>query len=249
MGRIMQYYKPKWVIIFGIIASIFTATNLPMFGYVLSKMVFTLMDTDDMEHFQQRRNRWIAGFGILVLIIGICTFIQKLIFGYGGENLTNKVRKKMYEAIIYKHIGWFDQKDRTSGVLTNMLIEDILNLNGLTTETISILIEAILGLVVSILICLRFDWRIALVSTALSPFMVAGGLFMSKLQFQSQEVEDNYRDSNALLSDVITNYRTVVSLGEKNVEYILKKYNNLLLTPNKKGIIRSHISGVLFGYS
>ena len=79
--------------------------------------------------------------------------------------------------------------------------------------------------------------------------MVIGGIFMSKLQFSQKESEDNYRDSNALLSDIIINYRTIISFGEKNVRFILSKYNKLLLGPNRRGILKAHISGIFFGYS
>ena len=104
-------------------------------------------------------------------------------FGIGGENLTLAVRKKLFEGILYKHIGWFDSKDKAPGVLTNMLSEDISTLNGLTTETISILSETFLGLLISCAICIYFEWRLGLICVALSPCMVLGGLFMSKLQF------------------------------------------------------------------
>ena len=62
-------------------------------------------------------------------------------------------------------------------------------------------------------------------------------------------MDDAYRESNALLSDIIMNYRTIISLGDKNVEFILERYHDLLLEPNKQGIKRAHFSGILFGYS
>lgn len=106
-----------------------------------------------------------------------------MFFGMGGENLTFAIRMKLFESIIFKHVGWFDNKGRAPGVLTNMLSEDIVQLNGLTTESVSVLLEALLGITVSCIICFIFDWRLALICSAVSPFMVAGGLFMSRLQF------------------------------------------------------------------
>ncbi len=71
-----------------------------------------------------------------------------------------------------------------------------------------------------------FDWRISLVSCALSPLVILGGIFMSKFNFKKDDgFDDEYRDSNALLSDIIINYKTVISFGEKNVEKILEKYS------------------------
>lgn len=45
------------------------------------------------------------------------------------------------------------------------------------------------------------------------------------------------------------NYRTVISFGEKNVDYLLSQFDKLLDEPNKKGIKNAHLSGFFFGYS
>jgi ATP-binding cassette subfamily B (MDR/TAP) protein 1 len=79
--------------------------------------------------------------------------------------------------------------------------------------------------------------------------MVFGGFFMSSFQWAQGKVDDAYAESNALLSDIIMNYRTVISLGEKNVEFMLEKYYGLLEGPNLQGIKKAHISGILYGYS
>jgi len=97
--------------------------------------------------------------------------------------LTLRLRIKLFDAFLRKHIGWFDNKDRAPGILTNILTEDISAVNGLTTEAIGIIVEAALGLAVSCLICFYFSWQLALVVTLISPFMVLGGLGMAKLQF------------------------------------------------------------------
>jgi ABC-type multidrug transport system fused ATPase/permease subunit len=107
------------------------------------------------------------------------------------------------------------------GVLTTIFAEDIQSLNGLTTETISAFTEAILGTVISCIICFRFDWRLALVATAISPFLIFGGYFSSKLQFGFDSSEDAHYASNALLGDIIMNHKTVISFGEKNVNYLI----------------------------
>jgi ABC-type multidrug transport system fused ATPase/permease subunit len=69
-----------------------------------------------------------------------------------------RLRIRLFEAILRKHIGWFDNKDRAAGVLTNIIIEDISSVNGLTTEAIGVMIEAFLGLAASCIICFCFSW-------------------------------------------------------------------------------------------
>ena len=112
-----------------------------------------------------------------------------------------------------KHVGWFDDKQRAPGILSNILTEDISCINGLTTEAIGIIIEAALGLTVSCAFCFYFSPQLAIVVCLLSPFMVLGGLGISKLQFNQKGVDDSYKAANALLSDIILNYRTVISFG------------------------------------
>ncbi len=79
---------------------------------------------------------------------------------------------------------------------------------------------------------------------------------MSRLQWKqknraegSDEENDPYKKSNALLSDIIMNYRTVIAFGEKNVTYLMKGFGELLSEPNKEGIKKAHIAGFFFGYS
>lgn len=181
--------------------------------------------------------------------IGITAFLQKLWFGRGGENLTFSLRVRLFEAILHKQIGWFDNKNRAPGILTNIITEDISAVNGLTTESVAIAVEAALGLFFSCMICMIFSLKLGIVVTLTSPFMVLGGLGMSKLQFNQKAVDDSYKQANALLNDLIMNYRTVISFGDKNVEFMLRRYNELLVVPHQTNIKRAHISGLFFGYS
>jgi len=79
--------------------------------------------------------------------------------------------------------------------------------------------------------------------------MVLGGLGMSKLQFNQKAVDDSYKQANALLNDLIINYRTVIGFGQKNVDFMLERYSMLLVVPHQTNIKRAHISGLFFGYS
>ncbi len=85
--------------------------------------------------------------------------------------------------MIHKSVGWYDDKTKSSGTLTNILISDIAALNGLTSESISVGIEAALGLFFSCALCFLFTWQVALCVLASCPLMVLGGLGMSRLQW------------------------------------------------------------------
>jgi ATP-binding cassette subfamily B (MDR/TAP) protein 1 len=156
------------------------------------------------------------------------------------------MRVMLFEGIIYKHVAWFDSKDKATGVLSNVLSEDITLLNGLSTESISIILESLFTIIIGIALSLYFSWRMALITLAMIPLVMLGGLISNKLTAKARGATsgvaeknidagqtDNYKESNALLSDLIMNYRTVISFGPKNIEYLMSKYNQLLLEPCK----------------
>ena len=89
----------------------------------------------------------------------------------------------LFEQILYKHIGWFDDKDRAPGILGNIIQEDITLLNGLTSETYAVALESIMGLIIASSLCLYFSWQVGLIAIVMSPMMVFGGFFMSSFQW------------------------------------------------------------------
>lgn len=60
---------------------------------------------------------------------------------------------------------------------------------------------------------------------------------------------DDYSKANALLSDVIINYRTVIGFGQKNIKSVITRFEHLLVEPSKKHIRNAHCGGFFFGYS
>jgi len=100
---------------------------------------------------------WLLDFDLILLL---CAFnsTERICLGVTGENLTFNVRKELVRGILYKQLSWFDREERAPGVLTNVLSEDISLLNGMTTETIAVMIEAFLGLVLGLLLALYFCW-------------------------------------------------------------------------------------------
>jgi len=257
MGRIMSYYSPKWLAFLGVLVSVVNSFGFPLWGLLYAKLLFIMM-APNSPTFEHDRGLYCGLFLLLCFFIGLCGFLQKYLFMYVGENLTFDVRNELYKGIIYKHLAWFDSKDRAPGILSNVLSEDIGALNGLTTEHLAILINAFLGLIIGVILAMLYTWQMGLVTLAMVPFVSLGGVMMSRLQWKQikpgQRTEkiaedDPYNKSNALLSDIIMNYRTVIGFGEKNVDYLLDKFDVLLDEPRKFGIKNAHVSGFYFGYS
>jgi ABC-type multidrug transport system fused ATPase/permease subunit len=244
-----------WMAFVSMIVSIINAFVYPLYGMIYAKLLFVFM-IPQLPTFEEDRNYWCGLFLLLIFCIGIFGFLQKYLFMYVGENLTFTVRNDLYKGIIYKNIAWFDNKDRAPGILSSVLSEDISALNGMTTEHFAILLEAALGLIIGMIISLCFTWKMGLIALSMVPFVFLGGIMTSRLVWKVKpgnkqdktKDDDPYNKSNALLSDIIMNYRTVIGFGDKNVDYLLAKFDALLEEPNRRTVRAAHLAGFYFGY-
>lgn len=76
---------------------------MPIFGGVMAKMLFVLMNVYDLEEMRTESNKWcglMLAFAFIALLTG---FGQKFSFGVIGENVTSNIRRTLYRKIITKH--------------------------------------------------------------------------------------------------------------------------------------------------
>jgi ABC-type multidrug transport system fused ATPase/permease subunit len=111
----------------------------------------------------------------------ITGFAQKFSFGVIGENVTLNIRKRLYKSIVSKHAGWFDDRSNAPGILTTTLSSDAQVINGVSTEGLGSILEAVSALITGITIGFIFSWKTALVCIGISPFMAVSGFMMAKL--------------------------------------------------------------------
>jgi len=243
------------------ITSALSAAAWPTLGWFIAKVYFTLLgltkDTGDFTWYLTL----LALYWLLVLFIGLLNGLEKLAYGVAGEHLTHNVRKELLKGIIYKQISWFDSEKKAPGVLTNVMAEDISALNGMTTETLSVVMQAFLSIGLSLAMAFWFEWRTACVALVCSPIIIGGAFGMARLSWGkkggsnadskslSKESMDEYAKANALLSDSVINYKTVISFGSVNTDFLIGRFEDFLRAPSEKKISNSHKAGLLFGYA
>jgi ATP-binding cassette subfamily B (MDR/TAP) protein 1 len=82
----------------------------------------------------------------------------KFLFGIIAENITINIRAKLYGTILQKHMGWFDEKENSAGVLVSVLASDVATLNGASSEAIGIMAEVTFSLLCGIIMGFYFFW-------------------------------------------------------------------------------------------
>lgn len=191
-------------------------------------------------------------------------WVAKFAFGRVGENITLKVRQKLYENILVKQIGWHDDSQNAAGIMSTLLAQDVQTLNSVSTEMLAVTMEAMSSMIGGIVIAFIFTWQVALVAIAIAPFMMIGGIIGAKIDAQTAGNEDvemigaekkkvdqaaktGANDPNLLANDAINNFRTVTGFGLNRG--IMQKYGDLLEPELNTGLKSAHCAGVIFGYS
>jgi hypothetical protein len=64
MSRIMSYYDPKYVAVLSFLISLINSAAFPIFGYILSKILFVMMDPTS-KTYTYDSNFWCGMFLIL----------------------------------------------------------------------------------------------------------------------------------------------------------------------------------------
>lgn len=165
---------------------------------------------------------------MLMLIVSFMSFFtgfsQKFSFGVIGENVTLKIRKQLYTSILAKHMGWFDDKENSPGVLSATMASDAQTINGVSAEGLAASMEAGCALLIGMVIGFYYNWEISLVCLGCVPFMVLGTVMNVKFQSgMSSDTDSAMKDANLLAGDSILNYRTVASFA--NEDQIIRDYS------------------------
>jgi len=153
------------------------------------------------------------------------------LFAVMGSKVTKLVRIDLFEAILYKQVSWFDREDRAPGIITSIMSGNVAELRGMTSETVVMVISVVFSLIFGILGGFFICWQQASISFIFSPVCMIGAYIGTRLNWKKQQgkekgdvVKDDYDTSNALLSDCILNYKTVISFGQDNVDQINEKF-------------------------
>lgn len=79
-------------------------------------------------------------------------------------------------------MGWYDDREHSSGVLTSAIAKDTAILNGISTESLGPLMEGGMAVVGGVITAFFFCWQQALACIIVAPVMVIGNLIAAKVQ-------------------------------------------------------------------
>src|SRR5450755_265693 len=196
MKRLLKYLRPySWQVAIALIAIVFKAAS-DVLGPYLTKVAIDkyLAKVHGAPSFL---DRWlslnpftgIAQIGVLcigLLVLGFfLDFLQTYFMQWAGQKVMFDLRREIFRHLQRMHIGFYDKNP--VGRLVTRVTTDVDALNDMFTSGVVSIFEDIFVLIGILAIMLNMNWRLALITFAVLPFIaIATKIFRDK-------VRDSYR--------------------------------------------------------
>ena len=123
-SKLLPYNKPLGAVAVAFIFASFTGLMAPMCGTLMMAVTFGMYVPDEVG-IKATVDPYTQGMFLLAILMFFFKTMQRLCFNLVGENMTIQIRKALYLSFLRKHIGWHDDKENASGVLSAMLAGDV----------------------------------------------------------------------------------------------------------------------------
>ena len=170
--RLLKRNKAEMLyIIIGGLASVAMASLMPVFAILFGKILGVLGYLD----INQAREESVY-YALLFLGLGIFASLAQLtqgwMFGISGENLTKRLRRDTFEAMLSQEIGWYDRQENNTGALCARLSTDAGKVQGATGARVGTVLQGVFSVIIAIFIGVYYQWKLGLVATLFFPIMV-----------------------------------------------------------------------------
>ncbi|XP_078320541.1 ATP-dependent translocase ABCB1-like isoform X1 [Crassostrea virginica] len=248
LGRILKMNAPEWpFILFGSLGAIINGGAQPAFAIIFSEILGTFALTSTSEQ-EDKMLMWT----LLMVGVGVVSFITYLTQGYcfsvSGENLTLRLRKSCFRALMRQDMEYFDDPKNSTGALTTRLATEAAEVQGASGAQLGTMLQNLANIGTGVIIGFVYGWQLTLVILAFIPIIgIAGVLQMKLLEGVSGQNKEALEESGKTATEAIENIRTVASLCQEDRMLVL--YKEQLDPPYKTALRKSHLTGIAFAAS
>lgn len=157
-----------------------------------------LLNNEDYIRFRDVDVKGINRIALIFLIAIVLTFLlnylQELLLNYTSQRIVFNIRQEIFSHIQSLSISYFDKNP--IGRLVTRVTNDTETLNEMYTSVLVNLFKDIFVIVGIVFVMIRLDWKLALLSFALMPFILISSIIFRK------KIRVVYRQSRAQLSKI-----------------------------------------------
>ncbi|EPS61919.1 hypothetical protein M569_12874 [Genlisea aurea] len=246
--RLLKLNAPEWpYFLIGAVGSVLSGFIGPTFAIVMSNMieVFYYRNSSLMTRKTKEYVFVYIGIGLYAVVAYL---IQHYFFSIMGENLTTRVRSMMLEAVLRNEMGWFDEEENNSSLVSARLATDAADVKSAIAERISVILQNMTSLLTSFIVAFIVEWRVSLLIFGTFPLLVLAN-FAQQLALKgfAGDTARAHAKTSMIAGEGVSNIRTVAAFNAQ--KKVLSLFGRELRVPQKRSLRRSNASGFLFGLS
>src|SRR5689334_19078455 len=205
LGALVRLTRPYRTRTLFSVASLLLATATALAPPFLSKYAVD----DGIRRHDLTKLWWIVGaFLIAGLLNWAMSYAQTYLTGWVGERILADLRNRLFDHLQRLSLGFFERN--RAGVIISRLTNDVEAIDQLVTDGVTSLVQNTLTLVGTAIILFILDWRLALATLIVIPFMsLATAIFRSRSARAYSAVRERLGLVTATLAEDIAGMRVV----------------------------------------
>ncbi|CAL5000395.1 unnamed protein product [Urochloa decumbens] len=212
--RLARMNSPEWgYALLASAGSMVCGSLSAIFAYVLSAVlsVYYAADPRYMERQIAKYCYLLVGMSSAALVFNT---VQHVFWDAVGENLTKRVRERMFAAVLRNEMAWFDADENSSARVAARLALDAQSVRSAIGDRISVIVQNTALMVVACTAGLVLQWRLALVLLAVFP-LVVGATVLQKMFLKgfSGDLEAAHARATHVAGEAVANLRTVAAFN------------------------------------
>lgn len=229
----------------GLLASVANGFMMPVFSYVVARLLATYSILNKDELLRQSRLYALLVIGVAT-INGISAYYKYYFLERASEQWATRLRKLGFGKILRQPQSWFDKPKNATGLVSTILVTDTNTTKNLIGHFLGNVTVGLIALVGGIIWAFIIGWQLTLVGCALAPVLV----LTSEIQkYMLQRYDKKQKRSSEAAANIfyqtVSSVRTVFSLALENA--MIKKFQAALEVPYKIGIKKALVGGFIAG--
>jgi subfamily B ATP-binding cassette protein MsbA len=165
-------------------------------------------------------NVWtVVAIFVLGVTLGkaICEYMANYLINFVGYSIIMDLRNQLYERIIHQSMSFFHR--HSTGRLMSTIVNDIEKIQLAVSEVLADFLRQSFTLVGLLMVVFILDWRLALISFSLVPFvLIPSAKIGRRIRGTSRSSQANLAEISQLLQETISGNRIVKAFRMENWE-------------------------------
>lgn len=151
------------------------------------------------------------------LIKGLCDYFGNYLVNYVGFAAVTDLRQKVFDRVLRQDANFFESN--STGRLMSSIMNDLEKIQVATSHMLADWLRQSFSVVFLLWVVVQKDWRLALVSLTVLPFVLVPTLRIGKrIRRTTRRTQDYAAELNQILQETLSGHQVVKSFGTEDIE-------------------------------